>query len=112
MSQPCGTFDQSYAENQAIIRTKSQWVILIGALVLLFSLPLYTSGALLMRINVVGIFIVAVLGLQVLIGYTGQISLGQAAFMMVGAYTSFLLSRYLNLSFWLLYRWQAFQQVS
>ena len=36
----------------------------------------------------VGIYVVALLGLQVLAGYNGQISLGHGAFMAIGAYTT------------------------
>ena len=41
----------------------------------------------------VGIFFIAVLGLNILTGYTGQISIGHGAFMAVGAYTAAILSR-------------------
>ena len=41
----------------------------------------------------VGIFFVAILGLNILTGYTGQISIGHSAFMMIGGYTSAILSR-------------------
>jgi branched-chain amino acid transport system permease protein len=41
----------------------------------------------------VGIFVIAVLGLNILTGYTGQISIGHGAFMAVGAYTAAILSR-------------------
>jgi branched-chain amino acid transport system permease protein len=41
----------------------------------------------------VGIFFVAVLGLNILIGYSGQISIGHGAFMAIGGYTSAVLSR-------------------
>ena len=41
----------------------------------------------------VGIFFVAVLGLNVLTGYTGQISIGHGAFMAIGGYTTAVLSR-------------------
>jgi branched-chain amino acid transport system permease protein len=40
----------------------------------------------------VGIFFIAILGLDVLTGHTGQISLGHAAFMALGAYTTAILS--------------------
>src|ERR671914_2107560 len=39
----------------------------------------------------VGIFFIALIGLNVLTGYTGQISLGHGAFMAIGAYTTALL---------------------
>jgi branched-chain amino acid transport system permease protein len=41
----------------------------------------------------VGIFFVAVLGLNILTGYTGQISIGHGAFMAIGAYTTAVMSR-------------------
>ncbi|MFL5959330.1 MAG: branched-chain amino acid ABC transporter permease [Gaiellaceae bacterium] len=41
----------------------------------------------------VGIFFVAVLGLNILTGYTGQISIGHGAFMAIGGYTTAVLSR-------------------
>ena len=41
----------------------------------------------------VGIFFIAVLGLNILTGYTGQISIGHGAFMMIGGYTTAILSR-------------------
>ena len=41
----------------------------------------------------VGIFFIAVLGLNILSGYTGQISIGHGAFMAVGGYTTAVLSR-------------------
>jgi len=41
----------------------------------------------------VGIFFVAVLGLNILTGYSGQISIGHGAFMAVGGYTTAIMSR-------------------
>jgi branched-chain amino acid transport system permease protein len=41
----------------------------------------------------VGIFFIAVLGLNILTGYTGQISIGHGAFMMIGGYTTAIMSR-------------------
>lgn len=43
------------------------------------------------------IYIIAVSGLDILFGYSGQISLGHAAFFTIGAYTSGLLNMYFNL---------------
>jgi branched-chain amino acid transport system permease protein len=42
----------------------------------------------------VGIYFVAVLGLNILIGYTGQISIGHGAFMAIGGYTTAIMSNY------------------
>jgi branched-chain amino acid transport system permease protein len=41
----------------------------------------------------VGTFFIAVLGLNILTGYTGQISIGHGAFMMIGGYTTAIMSR-------------------
>ena len=55
-----------------------------------------------MRIlNMALIFAVAVLGLQLIVGYTGQFSFGHAAFFGIGAYTSALLSMNLGWSFFI-----------
>ena len=42
----------------------------------------------------VGIFFIAVLGLNILTGYTGQISIGHGAFMAIGGYTTAVMSHY------------------
>lgn len=51
----------------------------------------------LLILNYVGIYIVATIGLDLLLGYSGQISLGQAGFYAIGAYTSALLSIHFQL---------------
>jgi len=98
--QPCGTFNTDYSQDMAILRTRAQWVLAICGLVLLFTLPLYCSDHLLSMINILGIMIVAVLGLMILTGYCGQINLGQAAFVTVGAYASALMTTRLGIPFW------------
>lgn len=100
MNRPCGTFNRSYAEDMAVVRTWWQWGILIASIVLLLTLPLFASGEIISYVNYIGITVIAVLGLQILMGYCGQISLGQAAFVGVGAYTSAVLSGYLHFPFW------------
>jgi branched-chain amino acid transport system permease protein len=52
-------------------------------------------------INLCLIAIVGALGLNILLGYTGQISIGQGAFMSVGAYTAANLIVRLGLPFWI-----------
>ena len=51
-------------------------------------------------INLSLIAVVGALGLNILVGYTGQISVGHAAFMSVGAYTAANLAVHLHLPFW------------
>ena len=99
MALPSGTFNQSYAQDMAIFRTKTQWVLLIAFLVFLFTCPLFSSDRILTILTIIGITIISVQGLNILTGYCGQISLGHAGFMAVGAYTSAVLTAKLGLSF-------------
>jgi branched-chain amino acid transport system permease protein len=52
------------------------------------ALPLFVSNFRLFQFTQVGIYAIALLGLNMLTGYNGQISLGHGAFYAVGAYTS------------------------
>jgi len=101
MERPTGVFNTRYAEDIAIVRTKLQWCLLGGFIVLLVVLPLIMPDYILGIIITMGATIIAVQGLNILTGHCGQISLGQAAFMAVGAYTSAILAANFNLSFWL-----------
>jgi branched-chain amino acid transport system permease protein len=109
--RPSGVFDTSYAQDIALNRTRTDKLLSLGGFLVLLSIPLLTSeGPLGLGIipnlwvgtlNRIAIFIIAVIGLNVLTGFTGLISLGHAAFMAVGAYTGAILGRELGLTFWL-----------
>ncbi len=59
------------------------------------------SGYLVTVLITIGIYVILALSLNVITGYAGQISLGHAAFMGIGAYTSALLYTKAGFSFWL-----------
>jgi branched-chain amino acid transport system permease protein len=63
--------------------------VLLAAVVAV--VPSFISDFRASELALVGIFFVAVLGLNLLTGYTGAISLGHGAFMAIGAYTTALL---------------------
>jgi branched-chain amino acid transport system permease protein len=100
MGLPSGTFNQSYAQDMAIVRTKAQWVILLVFLAFLFTSPLYFSDRILTIMTIIGITVISVHGLNILTGYCGQISIGHVAFMAVGGYTSAVLCAKLGWPFW------------
>jgi branched-chain amino acid transport system permease protein len=64
---------------------------LVAAAVILV-LPLFLSDTHEYRFAFVATFFTAALGLQILTGYAGLISLGQSGFMLIGAYTTTILS--------------------
>ena len=97
---PCGTYNPNYEVDMAIVRTRLQWGSLIALFLLLAVVPLFASRPILHLIILIFITIITVHGLNILTGYTGQISLGHAAFMAVGAYTSAILPARLGFSFW------------
>jgi branched-chain amino acid transport system permease protein len=55
-------------------------------------LPLLVADFRQFQLAYVGVYFIAILGLNLLTGYTGQISLGHGGFMMIGAYTTAILS--------------------
>jgi len=74
----------------------------IALLVVAILLPFILSGDYFRHLLVMTcIFAVLALGLDITMGYMGQISLGHAAFFGIGAYTSALLSLRLGVSVWL-----------
>jgi len=58
------------------------------------------SGYLVTVLITIGIYVILALSLNVITGYAGQISLGHAAFMGIGAYTSAVLFTKAGVAFW------------
>ena len=73
-------------------------ILVIAAILIL--LPIVTPNMYIMQIiNMIGIYIILGIGINVLTGYTGQLSLGQAAFFGIGAYTAALMNTRAGLQF-------------
>lgn len=98
---PGGVFNTRYESDLAILRTRLQWVLLAVGLILLFTFPMFGSAYWLSWLTRVAITIVAVLGLHILTGLCGQVSIGHAAFLGVGAYTVAILATNYDVSGWL-----------
>jgi len=97
---PAGTFNMRYSQDMAIIRTRFQWGAFIAFFIIMLTLPLYAGDYWLGIVSNISIALIAVLGLNILVGYCGQISLGHAAFVAVGAYTAAILTHHLGFSAW------------
>lgn len=75
------------------------WILFAGAIVIILTMPVFFSGYILFVLSTVGIYTIVTLGLNVLVGTTGQLSIGHAAFFAIGAYTATLLMLKLNLPY-------------
>ncbi len=108
--RPSGVFDTTYGQNIALNRTLWDKISSNGLFFILLLVPLLTEAGpfgldilpeawigIVVRIAILAI---SVQGLNILVGYTGQISLGHAAFMTVGAYSGAILARELGFAFW------------
>jgi branched-chain amino acid transport system permease protein len=103
-----GYFKTTYKADQALYPLPiARWTVIALAVIFLALPPLLTlvGGGLSAEyytsiLNLIMIAVVGALGLNILVGYTGQISIGHAAFMSVGAYTAANLAVKLDLPFW------------
>jgi branched-chain amino acid transport system permease protein len=66
---------------------RSRQAVLLAFVIVVALLPLTIAPYLAFQISFVASFAIAILGLVILIGHSGQISLGHGAFMAVGGYT-------------------------
>lgn len=92
MNLPCGTPNYSYSQDMAVVRTRLQWLVLVAFIVGLVLLPFVTSNSWLSVFSIIGITIIAAIGLNLLTGYCGQLSIGHAGFIAVGAYASAIIT--------------------
>ena len=86
-----GQFKTTYAADQQIFPVTQDRVVVLGVLLLAFvAVPLlasdYTFQAILIPFLIMSL---GALGLNILVGYCGQISLGTGAFMAAGAYAAY-----------------------
>jgi branched-chain amino acid transport system permease protein len=87
-----------------IARAKSKWPYLVIAMMLLFLILIpfdWFLGQYTSLMIFIGIHTMVTVGLCLLLGYTGQVSLGQAAFYGTGAYISAILSKTHGVDPWL-----------
>jgi ABC-type branched-subunit amino acid transport system permease subunit len=88
-----GDFRASYAHDEALLATPVQRSWMIGFVLLVLLFPWIGGSYLTYLACLTGIHVIAAMGLNIVTGYAGQISLGHAAFMGVGCYTVAALAR-------------------
>ncbi len=87
-----GIYHRSYRSELALRHTRAEYTRLALVALLLLAVPFTVNIYWLGVLNTILIAVIGAVGLNILVGYTGQISLGQGAFLAVGAYTSAIVS--------------------
>ena len=85
-------FKTDYDQDLRLFKHGGQlfWYSVLAAVLL--AAPWWASEYMMTQLHFIGIYSIVGLGLMLLVGFTGQISLGHAAFLAVGAYTEALLA--------------------
>ena len=77
------------------------WIRIVLVLILACIMPFFISNYSVFQASMVLSYAIALVGMNILIGYSGQISLGHGAFMAIGAYTSAILMDKMNIPYWM-----------
>jgi branched-chain amino acid transport system permease protein len=102
INRESATFKRTYAEDMALYPLPLPKVAVAVVVLVVFGvIPLVANEYWFSLLNLIGIACLGALGLNILVGYTGQISIGHAGFMSVGAYTAASLAVRLGLPWWL-----------
>ncbi len=88
MYLPSGVYFEYYAQDQAWWRTNFIRAKMAALFLFLLIFPVSANIYIVSIANVIGYTILSAMGVQLLIGYCGQITLGHAAFIAVGAYVT------------------------
>ncbi|WP_439552208.1 branched-chain amino acid ABC transporter permease [Falsiroseomonas sp.] len=94
---PAGDYRTSYRADTTIFPTRNSRIALFVGLALLCCAPLLLGRYELSLLINIGFLGIAALGLNILVGFTGQISIGHAAFFGLGAFTSAWLHEHLGI---------------
>ena len=97
MATATGIYHRSYASELKLRSTRAEYFRLGLMVLLLLVVPFVLDNYWLSIANTILIAVIGAVGLNILVGYTGQISLGQGGFLAVGAYSSAILSERMGL---------------
>jgi len=87
-----GIYHTSYESDLRLRHTRAENTRLVLIIAALLALPFTLNNYWLAIVNTIGIAVIGAVGLNILVGFTGQISMGQGGFLAVGAFTSSLLA--------------------
>jgi branched-chain amino acid transport system permease protein len=104
INRESGVFHTSYEGDMSLyplpLAKRTVWVMLALLVLLPVPLQLMQNEHLMSIATTIALAAIGAIGLNILVGYTGQISIGQGAFMAVGGYTAAILSSRYGMPFW------------
>jgi branched-chain amino acid transport system permease protein len=102
INRETATYKRTYAEDMALYRLPlARWTVAGLAVLGFVIVPLFATDYVLNLVNLIAVACLGAIGLNILVGNSGQISVGHAGFMSVGAYTSAALSVKFGIPWWL-----------
>ncbi len=83
-----GNLKSTYAADEQVFDNRNKKLFFAACILFLVGLGMFANDYVILMACRMGLMLIAVVGLNVVVGYTGQMSLGHAAFVAVGAYTT------------------------
>ena len=101
MPTQSGVYHETYASDLQVRPTTAQRARMVLLFIVLLALPMFAGESEMRVVNRILLASIGAIGLNVLTGFTGQISLGQGAFLAVGAYACGLSMVYFEIPWYL-----------
>jgi branched-chain amino acid transport system permease protein len=87
-----GNLKADYGADERVLNNRNKQMFVYGSMLLLALFPLFADDYAVLMACKMGILLIAVVGINVLTGYTGLVSLGHGAFVAIGAYSTVIFS--------------------
>lgn len=100
INRESGVYQTTYEGDMSLYPLPLAKISVVGVLLSLATIPLWADSHLMAIVNLVGLATIGAIGLNILTGYTGQISIGHGGFMAVGSYAAAILSARYGMPFW------------
>src|SRR2546428_3658099 len=100
LNRACGVYQTTYEGDMALYPLPLARYSALASLIVLIVLPLALDSHQMSLVNLIALASIGAIGLNILVGYTGQVSLGQGGFMMVGAYAAAIVTTRYGMPFW------------
>lgn len=95
------TYQTNYAELVSLTPYRSTWAWVMAGIAAMACMPVFFGSHGLNIFSTIFVMAIGILGLNLLTGVTGQISLGHAGFLLIGAYSQAILTTDYHFPTWL-----------